>query len=110
MTDKRNRIEVGNRPDDIQTIEYDDQHIMVDLCYPPYDKHVGIEVGLCAVRAADSIRIRFNYDNDGWDILQQVYDNNDGWTNPTGRWIQVAFVEAWALEREGIVSNTEEQG
>jgi hypothetical protein len=58
-----------------------------------------VEIGLMDVRAADSIQVSYDFDRDGWVIKQaskfewtadELMD--DGWT-------EVAFVQAWALEK-----------
>ncbi len=46
-----------------------------------------IEIGLEHVRAADSIRVRYDFDRDGYVILQSSADPDD--------WQEVAFVQAW---------------
>lgn len=75
---------------------------MVNLCYPRIDgnsKHV--EVGLIDVRAADSIRVSYDFDRDGWKIEQALkfqWDTDD--TICDRDWQEVAFVQAWARQVE----------
>lgn len=86
--------------------------LLVDLWYPNIkpdprapprtpDHPIAIEVGLMHVRAADSIRVEYDFDRDGysiqqaskfhWDVDDKVQDQD---------WQEVAFVQAWAREVE----------
>lgn len=75
--------------------------IHADLWYPRSENRVkAIVVGLVDVRAADDIRVTYDFDRDGWKIEQasafqwELDDPNCG--NPD--WQEVAFVKAWARE------------
>jgi gentisate 1,2-dioxygenase len=53
------------------------------------------------VRAADSIRISYDHERDGWKIEQAStfeWEANDTVCDPD--WQEVAFVQAWGRERE----------
>lgn len=72
----------------------------VELWYPRSDgSERFVEVGLVDVRAADSIRISYDFDRDGWRIEQA-----SRWEWPAGDpvcdqdWQEVAFVQAWARD------------
>jgi hypothetical protein len=68
----------------------------IDICYPRSGPLVGIELGIQCVRAADTIRITYDFDRDGYSILQASnWDNAD----EDKDWQEVAFVQAWARER-----------
>ena len=60
-----------------------------------------IEVDLCDVRATDSIRITYDFDRDGWSILQastfmwQTVDDDCDMD-----WQEVAFIPAWGREKK----------
>lgn len=73
----------------------------VELMYPDRDTPHTVEVGLCDVRAADSIRIFYDFQRDGWVIQQAAIFE---WTieDPVcdSDWQEVAFVQAWARERK----------
>jgi hypothetical protein len=68
----------------------DPDRIEVNFWYPRIDGHAKfIEVGLEDVRAADSIRIHYDFDRDGFAIEQS--DNADHET-----WAEVAFIRSWS--------------
>ena len=95
--------------------------VVVELNYPPYetdpetpDKLKYVEIDMCHVRAADGIRISYDFGRDGWKIEQATVfvwsiDKNDGngpksicCDNPDcqdSHWIEVAFVQAWGSQR-----------
>lgn len=92
--------------------------VSVELCYPRNDdtRANTIEIGLNDVRAADSIRILYDFERDGWSVLQAAGWNRDQSDGGCGRpeyenlsdlekhklserimdWQEVAFVCAWA--------------
>ena len=76
--------------------------LCIDLFYPRLDGHTkAVQVGLTDVRAADDIRIEYDYERDGWVIKQaQVFEweADDDVMDP--QWKEVAFIEAWASERK----------
>ncbi len=60
-----------------------------------------VQVGLLHVRAADDIRIVYDFDRDGWSILQAsrfMWAADDKECNAD--WQEVAFIQAWAREDE----------
>lgn len=82
---------------------------MVNLWYPNVqsreprtpDHPVAVEVGLMHVRAADSIRIEYDFDRDGYSIQQaSVFEWSCEDTVRDPDWQEVAFVEAWARQKE----------
>lgn len=83
-----------------ETLSRDGTTREIDLWYPCVDGNpVFIEVGLMAVRAADSIRISYDFDRDGWKIEQAStfeWECDDKVCDPD--WQEVAFVRAWARE------------
>lgn len=75
----------------------------IDIWYPRNkDNSIkAIQVGLMDVRAADDIRIEYDFERDGWVIKQaQVFewDADDEIRDP--QWKEVAFIEAWASEKK----------
>ena len=73
----------------------------VDLEYPRVNDIKYIRIGLMDVRAADDIRIEYDFERDGWLIKQATvfeWDVNDERCDP--KWKEVAFVQAWASEKE----------
>jgi hypothetical protein len=79
----------------------DELHI--DLWYPRNQDALikSLVVGLMDVRAADSIRISYDFDRDGWKIEQAStfsWDADDAVRDPD--WQEVAFVKAWEREKD----------
>ena len=73
----------------------------VDLWYPRSSDVKAIEVGLMDVRAADAIRIEYDFHRDGWVVKQAsnfTWDADD--TVCDRGWTEVAFIQAWALQSE----------
>ena len=56
-----------------------------------------IEVELIHVRAADAIRIMYDFERDGYVIFQSDQDEDE---SGNGNWSEVAFVKAWQLEKD----------
>lgn len=77
----------------------------VELWYPGANSNKinQVQVGLCDVRAADDIRIEYDFERDGWSIKQQLF-----WEGPESHdlvedvdhWYEVAFVQAWGQQRK----------
>lgn len=76
---------------------------LIDLWYPGIEGNpTHVEIGLMHVRAADSIRISYDFARDGWKIEQastfswaaddKVCDED---------WQEVAFVDAWGRKKPG---------
>ncbi len=74
----------------------------IDIWYPRVEGRPSfLEVGLMDVRAADSIRVSYDFDRDGWKIEQaskfrwhigdEVCDRD---------WQEVDFVQDWARETD----------
>jgi hypothetical protein len=57
-----------------------------------------ILVELCDVRAADGLRITYDFDRDGW-VIQQAqvveWDDMDEACDYDPKWKEVAFLKAW---------------
>lgn len=91
---------------------YDQQEtLVVELWYPRLSKDLDpsqprykaqfVEVGLVDVRAADNVRISYDFQRNGWRIEQaQVHqwDSEDKVCDPL--WKEVAFVQAWQASSE----------
>ena len=77
--------------------------LYADLWYPRVTGSGGlqaVELGLTDVRVADSIRIEYDYERDGYVIKQAStfeWDPDDTVCDPD--WQEVAFVKAWAREK-----------
>lgn len=77
--------------------------VCYDLRYPGVDgKPTTVEIGLEHVRASDSIRITFDFDRNGWSILQA---STFSWSaedkEQDSDWQEVAFIEAYGREKPG---------
>jgi hypothetical protein len=74
--------------------------IGVELWYPGLGENAThVEVGLQHVRAADSVRISYDFERDGWKIEQASvfeWEADDTVCDPD--WQEVAFVGAWARQ------------
>lgn len=72
----------------------------VELFYPRGEGNARqILVSLMDIRAADDIRISYDFDRDGWVIEQAsifAWPAGDEVCDPD--WQEVAFIEAWARE------------
>lgn len=81
-------------------IDTPDETYFVELFYPRSKGNVkAVEVGLMDVRAADSLRIEYDFDRDGYSIKQASkfsWDASDKVCDPD--WQEVAFVRAWARQ------------
>jgi hypothetical protein len=88
-------IEINGQKDGKSTHEY------IIWSYPEiYKKHSTLIISLSHTRAADSIRIKYDSDRDGWVIEQASvfeWDADDTICDPF--WKEVAFVKAWANEK-----------
>ena len=63
----------------------------INLWYPGIDDNpTFMQVGLDHCRAADNIRISYDFDRDGYKIEQSDGDN----------WFEVFFAQAWKYEKE----------
>lgn len=73
--------------------------VAVDLWYPRQEERPkAIEVGLVDVRAADDIRIEYDFSRDGWVIKQATRFCWPAGGECDPNWKEVAFVQAWALD------------
>lgn len=68
----------------------------IELWYPRIENIDTIEIGLVDVRAADSIRIRYDFERDGYAILQaSVFEWPVDDKVCDADWQEVAFIPAW---------------
>lgn len=74
----------------------------IDWMYPEiYDKETQstLLISLCHTRCADSIRIKYDSDRDGWLIEQaSIFDWKVDDKECNMDWQEVAFIEAWGRE------------
>lgn len=82
--------------------------VHVELLYPRMAAEDGradaVEIGLEDVRAADGILVSYDFERDGWAIMQASTFQwpLDDTTSGDPDWQEVAFVEAWGREKEEI--------
>lgn len=85
---------------DITDVAVKDNTACIDIWYPGLDgRPTYLEVGLMHVRAADPIRISYDFDRDGWKIEQASifsWEMDDKVCDAD--WQEVAFVQAWDRE------------
>lgn len=75
----------------------------VELMYPRSNPITKVQVGLCDVRAADSILIEYDFERDGWSIKQaSIFSWKAENTVMDSDWQEVAFVQAWGREKEEV--------
>lgn len=78
-----------------------DDGLFVDLWYPRCpDRPKFVELGLVDVRAADPLRIEYDFDRDGWVVKQAsrfTFEADD--EKQDQDWQEVAFIRAWAREQ-----------
>lgn len=69
----------------------------VPLWYPRCENRIDtIELDLVDIRSTDCIRIIYDFDCDGWSILQASRHNyNEEGFEQDPDWQEVAFVQAW---------------
>lgn len=83
-----------------QEIQIHRDELHVDLQYPRNSDIKKIVVGLMDVRAADSIRISYDFDRDGYKIEQaSIFEwAGDDEVCDHG-WQEVAFIQAWSSQK-----------
>jgi len=80
-----------------QVTRHEDALLRVSFWYPRIDGHVNtIEVDLVDVRAADSIRVTFDFDRNGWLISQPVFSDDE---EAEPEWQETAFLDALGKEQ-----------
>lgn len=90
------------------TNQYGDENVIhVEIEYPKAEEHPinTVEIGLTCVRATDNIRITYDYERDGWVILQprethplEIDENGQKVYGLKTEWIEAAFCPAWQFE------------
>ena len=74
---------------------------LVDLEYPGTDGNpTHLHINLLHVRAADGIRVSYDFKRDGWVIEQAKYFSWLPGAECDPGWAEVAFVQAWAREED----------
>lgn len=87
-------------------VHIDEHRCRVDLFYPRSNKPDKVIIGLSDTRAADDIRIHYDFTRDGWVVEQAsvfAWEADDEVMDPD--WKEVAFIQAWGRERNA--SNAE---
>lgn len=83
-------------------LEVNGETAMVSLYYPRNEGQVKqVEIDLIDVRAADSIRVLYDFGRDGWSIQQaSIFQRGPEDTGMDSDWQEVAFIKAWARKKE----------
>jgi hypothetical protein len=101
MKDDENEYEAGYRAGLFgDTIRVELIFTQVSDAFPRY-----VEIDIESVRSADSVRVSYDYDRDGWSVEQARFFSwaADDKVRDAG-WTEVAFVRAWgSMERGGHV-------
>ena len=82
------------------TIDIVGDHIDVELFYPRNSYEKAVEISLSDVRASDGIRVEYDFDRDGWVIMQPSQISCGPDEEFDEQWTETAFVQSWALVRE----------
>lgn len=87
---------------DWEPVQSKDDVPTIQLWYPrDEDSADTIEVELSDVRAADSIRIKYDFERDGWVVLQaSVFEWETDDLVCDSDWQEVSFIKAWARQKE----------
>lgn len=75
----------------------------VELFYPRNEDQPikYLKISLAEVRAADDIRVSYDFERDGWVIEQaSIFEWLLGDTMCDPDWAEVAFIQAWAREKK----------
>ena len=86
----------------VENINQYGESLHIDLWYPRNESESikNFVIGLMDVRAADSIRVSYDFLRDGWKIEQAAifeWNSDDDKCDPD--WQEVRFVEAWARDK-----------
>lgn len=78
-----------------------DDVLMTELYYPRegFGEIMTIQIDLCDTRAADGIRVSYDFERDGYVIKQASifsWESDDKERNED--WQEVAFIKAWARQ------------
>ncbi len=98
----RQCFECGPQPVELQRIEAQGP-VEVELLYPSNSEPSWpVEIGLTHVRAAPNIRVRYDFDQDGWVVEMEVcwFSEGDEAMEPEDAWRQVGFFQSWELQEK----------
>lgn len=88
-------VEIGNA--------YDEKVVRIEINHPRNNVIDTVEIDISCVRAIDEIRIKYDFERDGWVIYQprdyyvKVDENR---YEHLEEWIESAFCPAWKFELE----------
>ncbi len=98
--EKIRESEYGDSPNNVHITRISDT-LSVEMTYPEISENgvKFIEIDQESVRASDGIRLTYDYDRDGWSIMQPT---KMCWVDePCDMgWEEVAFIESWALREK----------
>jgi len=91
-----------NKNDLIKEIRQCGDALHIDIWYPRSNLIKAIHIGLMDTRAADDIRIEYDFERDGWIVKQaQVFEWSVDDEICDSKWKEVAFIKAWASKING---------
>lgn len=74
--------------------------LWVDMEYPRNNPINTVEIHMQCVRAADGVRVSYDFERDGWKIEQaSTFSWAAGDTVCDSDWREVAFIQAWGREK-----------
>ena len=82
---------------DFHNIElFDDQGVaIINVKYPRQNKFDTLEIDVECVRASDGIRLRYDFERDGYSIMQPVWDDD---RFNIQSWEEVYFAQSWRFD------------
>lgn len=98
--EKIRESEYGGSPNNVHIARRGDT-LSVAMTYPSISENgvKFIEIDQESVRASDGIRLTFDYDRDGWSIMQPTKMCWKDEPFDMG-WEEVAFIKSWALREK----------
>jgi len=94
-------LETNDEVEKKKVIEHSKGVQCIDIWYPKREDPPHVQIGLVHVRAADDIRIRYDFERDGWAILQPRFGVWCNHVDTDPAWTEVAFIQAWSLQKPG---------
>jgi hypothetical protein len=73
----------------------------IEFNYPRVDTNINeLRIGLSDVRASDGIKVHYDFERDGYVIMQPyiIEEQKDTYIDCVEHWQEVGFYQSWALE------------
>lgn len=94
-------MKVNDRDIILANVKSYGSELHIDLWYPRNSSIKSFVIGLVDVRSADSIRVSYDFERDGWKIEQASrfeWEEDDEVCDLD--WQEVAFIESWSRKPE----------